>query len=97
MTLQRLPGECMEPGLGMCQEGWGQFSSRAGGGWRAPEVGFCNRQSWVQIPTLLSTGTGSLCISLSLANLSFLLSTENGDLWASLCFQTAVRTYRERV
>lgn len=43
-------------------------------------VGFCSRQSWVRIPTLLLTGTRTLGMVLSLANLLFLLSTVKGDL-----------------
>ena len=54
--------------------------------WSGPEVGFCSTQPGVQIPTLLSTGAGSLGTLLSFAHLCFLSSAENGDLLAALSF-----------
>lgn len=86
MKLQRLLRECTQPGLGRCQEGWGQSSSWEGGVWSGREVGFCSTQSRIQIPTLLSPGAGSLGMLLSFAHLCFLSSAENGDLLAALSF-----------
>lgn len=47
--------------------------------WGGPDLGFCSRPSGVQIPPLLSTGTATLGMVLSLANLHFLLSTVKGN------------------